>query len=398
VKVALLTREYPPEVYGGAGVHVEYLSRALAGRVDLAVRCWGAPRTDPLVAAAYEPWDALPSARQGAALGAMSVGLRMAADIEGVDLVHSHTWYVNFPGYLANLLYRVPHVMTAHSLEPLRPWKAEQLGPGYALSLYCERTAIETADAVIAVSGAMRDDVLRAYPGVDPARVHVIHNGIDADEYRPDPATDVLERFGVDPGRPAVMFVGRVTRQKGIGHLLDAAEHFDPAAQLILCAGAPDTPEIGEETRARVGLLRTHRDGVFWIEEVLPRRDVVQLLSHATVFVCPSVYEPFGLINLEAMACELPVVASAVGGIPEIVVDGVTGWLVPFEAGGDGSGAPRDPAAFSAAIAGRVNALLADPAAAADMGRAGRRRVVDQFGWGVVADRTVRLYASLVGG
>jgi len=398
VKVALLTREYPPEVYGGAGVHVEYLSRALAGRVDLAVRCWGAPRSSPLVAAAYEPWEALPTARQGAALGAMSIGLRMAADVEGVDLVHSHTWYVNFPGYLSNLLYGVPHVMTAHSLEPLRPWKAEQLGPGYALSLYCERTAIESAHAVIAVSGAMRDDVLRAYPSVDPARVHVIHNGIDADEYRPDGATDVLERFGVDPGRPSVMFVGRVTRQKGIAHLLDAAEHFDPAAQLILCAGAPDTPEIGAETRARVLALRQHRDGVFWIDDVLPRAEVVQLLSHATVFVCPSVYEPFGLINLEAMACEVPVVASAVGGIPEIVVDGVTGWLVPFEAGGDAGGAPRDPAAFAAAIAERVNAVLADPVTAAAMGRAGRRRVLGQFGWDAVADRTVRLYTSLLGG
>jgi len=398
VKVALLTREYPPEVYGGAGVHVEYLSRALAPRVDLAVRCWGAPRSSPLVAAAYQPWDAIPAARQGGALRAMSVGLRMAADVEGVDLVHSHTWYVNLPGYLAHLLYGVPHVMTAHSLEPLRPWKAEQLGPGYALSLWCERTAIEAADAVIAVSGAMREDVLRTYPAVDPARVHVVHNGIDADEYRPDPATDVLERVGVDPDRPSVMFVGRVTRQKGIAHLLDAAEHFDPGAQLVLCAGAPDTPEIGAEVRARVAALRARRAGVCWIEEVLPRRDVVQLLSHASVFVCPSVYEPFGLINVEAMACEVPVVASAVGGIPEIVVDGVTGWLVPFEPGDDPGGAPRDPAAFAAAIGARVNALLADPAGARAMGRAGRRRVLDEFGWEAVADKTVRLYTSLVGG
>jgi len=395
MKVALLTREYPPEVYGGAGVHVEYLSRALASRVELGVRCFGAPRDSDLVAGTYQPWDALPADRQGAALRVMSVGLRMAADLEGVDLVHSHTWYANLPGHLAKLLYRVPHVMTAHSLEPLRPWKAEQLGAGYALSMFCERTAIESADAVIAVSGAMRDDVVRAYPDVDPARVHVIHNGIDAEEYHPDPGTDVLERLGVDPDVPSVMFVGRITRQKGITHLLDAAELFDPA-QLILCAGAPDTPEIGEEMRRRVEALRRRRPGVFWIEEMLARREVVQLLSHASVFVCPSVYEPFGLINVEAMACGVPVVASAVGGIPEIVVDGTTGALVAFEAGDDAIGSPRDPAGFARAFADRVNTLLADPALAARLGAAGRRRVLDEFRWEAIADATVGLYASLV--
>ena len=395
MKVALLTREYPPEVYGGAGVHVEYLSRALASRVELGVRCFGAPRDSDLVAGTYQPWDALPTDRQGAALRVMSVGLRMAADLEGVDLVHSHTWYANLPGHLAKLLYRVPHVMTAHSLEPLRPWKAEQLGAGYALSMFCERTAIESADAVIAVSGAMRDDVVRAYPDVDPARVHVIHNGIDAEEYHPDPGTDVLERLGVDPDVPSVMFVGRITRQKGITHLLDAAELFDPA-QLILCAGAPDTPEIGEEMRRRVEALRRRRPGVFWIEEMLARREVVQLLSHASVFVCPSVYEPFGLINVEAMACGVPVVASAVGGIPEIVVDGTTGALVAFEAGDDAIGSPRDPAGFARAFADRVNTLLADPALAARLGAAGRRRVLDEFQWDAIADATVGLYASLV--
>ena len=395
MKVALLTREYPPEVYGGAGVHVEYLSRALASRVELGVRCFGAPRDSDLVAGTYQPWDALPTDRQGAALRVMSVGLRMAADLEGVDLVHSHTWYANLPGHLAKLLYRVPHVMTAHSLEPLRPWKAEQLGAGYALSMFCERTAIESADAVIAVSGAMREDVVRAYPDVDPARVHVIHNGIDAEEYHPDPGTDVLERLGVDPDVPSVMFVGRITRQKGITHLLDAAELFDPA-QLILCAGAPDTPEIGEELRRRVEALRRRRPGVFWIEEMLARREVVQLLSHASVFVCPSVYEPFGLINVEAMACGVPVVASAVGGIPEIVVDGTTGALVAFEAGDDAIGSPRDPAGFARAFADRVNTLLADPALAARLGAAGRRRVLDEFRWEAIADATVGLYASLV--
>ncbi len=363
-------------------MHVEYLSRALAARLEVRVHAFGAPRHDPLVAGTYEPWDALPGTREGSALRTMSVGLRMAADLGGADVVHSHTWYANFPGHLAKLMHGVPHVMTSHSLEPLRPWKAEQLGAGYALSLFCERTAIEAADAVVAVSHAMGEDVLRAYPSVDPARVHVIHNGIDASEYRRDPATDVLERLGIDPGAPAVMFIGRVTRQKGISVLLDAAPDFNPDAQLVLCAGAPDTPEIGAETRARVDALRAGRRGVFWLEEMLPRQEVVQLLSHATVFVCPSVYEPFGLINLEAMACQLPVVASAVGGIPEIVVDGATGWLVP----------PSDPGA----LAERVNAVLADPAGGRRMGEAGRQRVLDEFQWDVVADRTVALYEELM--
>jgi starch synthase len=286
--------------------------------------------------------------------------------------------------------------MTAHSLEPLRPWKAEQLGPGYALSLFCERTAIDAADAVIAVSRAMRNDVTRAYPEVDPERVHVIHNGIDTDEYRPDPATEVLERFGIDPALPSVMFVGRVTRQKGITYLLDAADLFDPRAQLILCAGAPDTPEIGAEMRERVSALCERRRGVFWIEEMLSRREIVQLLSHATVFVCPSLYEPFGLINGEAMACEVPVVATDVGGIPEIVEDGVTGVLVGFEPGDDAIGSPRDPVGFSKALAQQVNRLLADPATAARMGRAGRERVMKVFSWEAVADKTVSLYASLL--
>ena len=361
---------------------MEYLSRALAERVDVGVRCFGAPRPSPLVDGAYQPWDALPAEREGSALRTMSVGLRMAADLAAADVLHSHTWYANLPGHLGKLMHDVPHVMTSHSLEPLRPWKAEQLGAGYALSLFCERTAIEAADAVVAVSRAMGEDVLRAYPSVDAARVHVIHNGIDAHEYRPDRGTDVLERLGIDASAPSVMFVGRITRQKGIGHLLDAAAHFDEGAQLVLCAGAPDTPEIGAEVRARVEALRASRRGVFWIEEMLPRAELVQLYTHASVFVCPSVYEPFGLINLEAMACELPVVASAVGGIPEIVVDGVTGWLVP----------PGDPGA----LAERVNALLLDPARAREMGKAGRRRVLEEFQWGVVADRTVALYRELV--
>jgi alpha-maltose-1-phosphate synthase len=396
MKVALLTREFPPEVYGGAGVHVEYLSRELAHLVDVAVYCFGAPRSSPLVARAYEPWTEIPAERQGAALRAMSVGLRMSADVGGADIVHSHTWYANYGGRLAQLLYGIPHVLTAHSIEPLRPWKAEQLGPGYALSSYIERSAMESADAVIAVSSAMGRDIVSAYPSVDPARIHVIHNGIDPDEYRRDDRTDVLLSHGIDPLKQTVMFLGRITRQKGITHLIDAAADLDPKAQLVLCAGAPDTPEIGAEVREKVAGLQRSRGGVFWIEEMLPRSDVVQLLSHATVFVCPSVYEPFGLINVEAMACGLPVVASAVGGIPEIVVEGETGYLVPFESGGDVFGSPRDPVRFASDLAHRVNRLLASPALATSFGEAGRRRVLEHFSWQAIAARTASLYTSLV--
>jgi starch synthase len=396
IEVGLLTREFPPEVYGGAGVHVEYLSRELAALVGVRVYCFGAPRSSDLVAGAYLPWDELPAEGDAAVLRTLSVGLRMAADVGGVSLVHSHTWYANLPGHLARLLYNVPHVMTVHSLEPLRPWKAEQLGAGYAVSSWCERTAIDGADAVIAVSAAMGRDVERVYPEVDSAKIHVIHNGIDPHEYARDPRTDVLARLGVDPERPSVMFIGRITRQKGIGHLLDAAELIDPAAQLVLCAGAPDTPQIGAEMRARADRLARHREGVFWIEEMLPRSATIQLLSHATVFICPSVYEPFGLINLEAMACEVPVVASATGGIPEIVVDGETGYLVPFEPGSDTLGSPRDPVRFAADLAGRVNELLADEPRARRFGRAGRRRVVEHFSWKAIAEQTVALYTRLL--
>jgi starch synthase len=397
VRVALLTREFPPEVYGGAGVHIEYLSAELARRPDLdvEVHCFGEPRPSPLVAGTYQPWTELPDDGPGQTLRAMSVDLRMAAALGGVDLAHSHTWYANLGGHLAGLLWGIPHVMTAHSLEPLRPWKAEQLGGGYAVSSWCERTAIEAAAAVIAVSAAMADDIVTAYPRVDPARVHVIHNGIDPGDYHRDPRTDVLERLAIDPDRPAVMFVGRITAQKGLEHLLAAAEMIEPAAQLVLCAGAPDTPEIGLRTRRAAASLAERRDGVHWIEDVLPRRDVVQLLSHATVFVCPSVYEPFGLINVEAMACSVPVVASAVGGIPEIVVDGTTGLLVPVvDPGPDGQ--PAEPARFAADLATAVNQVLADRDGAAAMGQAGRRRVLDAFTWKVAAERTDGLYRSVL--
>ncbi len=396
MKVALLTREYPPEVYGGAGVHVEYLAKELALHVDLGVHCFGARRASPLVAAAYQPWPALGGvAPSAAALETMSVDLAMARGVEGADLLHSHTWYANLGGHLGKLLWGVPHVVTTHSLEPLRPWKREQLGGGYELSSFCERTAVEGAEAVVAVSRQMRDDVLACYPAVDPARVRVIHNGIDPAEYRPDPRTDAVERLGIDPERPAVVFVGRITRQKGIVHLLEAAGAIDPRAQLVLLAGAPDTPAIRDEFRARLEGVRRRREGVIWVEEMLPREDVIQVLTHARVFVCPSIYEPFGLVNLEAMACETPVVASAVGGIPEIVVDGETGYLVPCEVG---EALDREAAArFAAALAERINAVLADPAHGTLMGVAGRRRVVEHFSWRAIGERTVELYSELTG-
>ena len=379
MRVVVMTREYPPEVYGGAGVHVEYLVRELEQLLDVEVRCFGEPRDG---ARAFLPWPDL--SRANPALQTMSVDLALAAD-GGGDLVHSHTWYANVGGHLAKLLHGVPHVATTHSLEPERPWKAEQLGQGgYALSCFCERTGLEAADAVIAVSGAMRDDVLRVYPAIAPERVHVIHNGIDPEEYRPDRGTDALERYGIDPGRPSVVFVGRITHQKGVTHLLDAAGAIDAGAQLVLAAGAPDTEELARETESKVERLRTERGGIVWIEKMLERREVVQLLTHGTVFVCPSVYEPLGIVNLEAMACETAVVASDVGGIPEVVEDGVTGLLVP----------PADPAALAAA----VNELLADPERARRMGEAGRRRAVEQFSWRAVAERTVVLYERLVGG
>jgi starch synthase len=326
----------------------------------------------------------------------MSIDLTMAAAAEGADLVHSHTWYANLGGHLAKLVYGIPHVATVHSLEPLRPWKADQLGGGYALSSFCERTGLDAADAIIAVSQGMRADLLAAYPATDPERVEVISNGIDAEEYAPDPATDALERHGIDPAAPTVVFVGRITRQKGLPHLLRAARAFDDEAQLVICAGAPDTPEIGAEVQGSVEQLRAQRGNVVWLDTMLPRREVIQILSHARVFVCPSIYEPLGIVNLEAMACETAVVATATGGIVEVVDDGITGLLVPFEPRDDGTREPTDPAAFSAAIAERVNALLRDPAKAAEMGRAGRARVVDRFAWPAIAEQTAALYHRLV--
>ncbi|MEU9788393.1 glycogen synthase [Streptomyces phaeochromogenes] len=380
MRVGLLSREYPPDVYGGAGVHVEFLARELRPLADLDVHCWGEGAAGGVVR--HRPWPTLDGAND--ALRTFSVDLAITAALEGRELVHSHTWYANLAGHMAKLLYGIPHVMTAHSLEPLRPWKAEQLGGGYALSSWAERTAIEAADAVIAVSTAMREDILGCYPSLDPAKVRVLHNGIDTSLYRPDHGTDVIDRIGLDLDRPYVLFVGRITRQKGVPHLLRAVRDIDPAAQVVLCAGAPDTPEIDQEFRDLFQELSGVREGVHWIPQMLPRPDVIQLLTHAAVFVCPSVYEPLGIVNLEAMACGTAVVASRVGGIPEVVADGETGLLVSVEDD------------FEARLARALDSLLADPQAARRMGEAGRERAVREFGWDAVARRTVQLYEEIL--
>jgi starch synthase len=381
LRVALLTREYPPEVYGGAGVHVTYLARELAPLVDVTVHCQGADRPD---AVAHRPWDLLADANQ--ALRVVSTDLSMAAALSSpggsAQLVHSHTWYANLGGHLASMLYGIPHVMTMHSLEALRPWKAEQLGGGYQVSTWCERVSAASAAAVVAVSEGMRADILSAYPEISAERVRVIRNGIDTDEYRPDPDTDVLERYGVDPARPYVIFVGRITRQKGVPVLLRAASGLIPEAQLVLLAGAADTPEQLAEVTELVAGLHATRSGVFWIPEMLPKPEVIQLLTHATVFAIPSVYEPLGIVNLEAMACGTAVVGSRTGGIPEVVAEGETGLLVP----------PGEPGP----LAGALNVLLRDPGRARAMGEAGRKRAVAEFGWPAIAAQIADLYAELV--
>lgn len=400
MRVDVLSKEYPPEVYGGAGVHVAELVRALRARADLTARvhAFGAPREEPLTSS-YADLPDLGDAN--AALRTMGVDLAIAAGCAGTDLVHSHTWYANFAGHVAGLLHDVPHVVSAHSLEPLRPWKAEQLGGGYRLSSWVERTAYESAAAVIAVSAAMRDDVLRSYPAVDPDRVHTVHNGIDTALWTPVDDPERVRRLGVDPDRPSVVFVGRITRQKGLPLFLRAVAALPPDVQVVLCAGAPDTPEIMAEVEALVADLRAGRDGVVWIADMLPRADVVALLSAATVFACPSVYEPLGIVNLEAMACETAVVATATGGIPEVVVapDGAaepTGLLVPIEQADDGSGTPLDPDRYVADFAEALTSLVTDPDRAATMGRAGRRRAVESFGWPAIAERTMEVYRSVL--
>jgi starch synthase len=385
VRIGLLTREWPPEVYGGAGVHVEFLVPRLRELVDVDVHCFGGPRSGEGVHS-HVPAPGMELANQ--ALSTLSVDLSITAAVDGVDLVHSHTWYANHAGHLAKLLYDVPHVVTAHSLEPRRPWKAEQLGGGYRLSSWVERTAYESADAIIAVSEGMRADVLDCYPALDPDRVKVVRNGIDATSYHPVTESDALRHYGVDPDRPIVVFVGRITRQKGVGHLIAAAHEIDRDAQLVLLAGAPDTPEIAEETTRAVSELAAARPGVYWIQKMLQPAEVRQFLSHATVFVCPSVYEPLGIVNLEAMACGTAVVASDVGGIPEVVDDGRTGLLVHYD--------EADVLSFRADLAEAVNALLGDPERARTMGAAGRDRAVTEFSWASMAEQTVSVYRSVL--
>ncbi len=374
-------------MYGGAGTHVEYLVRELRRLLDVTVHCWGAPRKEPGVHS-YRAWDELSEPKpEVAALQAMSIDLAMAGGVRGAELAHSHTWYANLGGHLAKLMWSVPHVMTIHSLEPLRPWKAEQLGGGYAVSLFCERTAIESADAVIAVSQGVRGDVLSCYPQVDPGRVHVIHNGIDPEIYRPRTSSETLGRYGVDATRPYAFFNGRITRQKGLPLLLAAALKMDPRHQLVVAASSPDTPEIAVEVNALAQRVREERGGLVWIDHFIEREELIHLHTGASVFVCPSIYEPFGLVILEAMACETAVVASRVGGIPEIVVDGETGFLVDY----DPDGLER----FTAELASKLDRLLDDTELASRMGRAGRERVVQTFGWPSVAARTAALYESV---
>lgn len=386
MRAGILTREWPPDIYGGAGVHVENLVDHLRRLINVDVHCFGEPREN-----AYA--HPIPASLAGAntALTTLGVDLSMAAAVGDVDLLHSHTWYTNLAGHIGGLLRGVPHVLTAHSLEPRRPWKAEQLGGGYRVSSWVEATAFEHASAIIAVSAGMREDVLFSYPQVSPERVHVVHNGINTHKYRPDTDVNLLEPFGIDTTRPYALFVGRITRQKGINHLLAAAELFAADVVLVLCASSPDTPEIGAETRAAVARLREHRgaDSVVWIEEQVNRATVRQLFTHALTFVCPSVYEPLGIVNLEAMACETAVVASAVGGIPEVVDDRVTGLLVPYD--------PDEPKAFEHAIADCVNDLASDPVRARRMGAAGRARAVADFGWDAIAHQTVAVYEAAMG-
>ncbi len=397
IRVDVLSKEYPPEIYGGAGVHVSELVRALRERDDLEARvhAFGAPRDEPLTSS-YADIAELDSAN--GAVKTLGVDLAMVGGCEGTDLVHSHTWYANFAGHLSGLLYDVPHVISAHSLEPLRPWKAEQLGGGYAVSSWVERTAYLAADTVIAVSSAMRDDVLRSYPDIDPSRVQVVHNGIDTAIWAPVSDPDRVRELGVDPDRPSVVFVGRITRQKGLPLFLRSVAELPPEVQIVLCAGAPDTPEIEAEVVTLVEGLAASRTGVVWIREMLPRSDVVRLLTSATAFACPSIYEPLGIVNLEAMACETAVVATATGGIPEVVVDGETGRLVPIEQATDGTGTPLDPDRYVADFAAALNEVVGSPEQAAEMGRAGRQRAIDAFSWTTIGDRTVEIYRSVLAG
>ena len=393
MRVDLLTKEYPPEVYGGAGVHVAELTKVLRPHVDVRVRAFGAEREEEGTSSYTTPAE-LEGAN--AALTTLGTDLLFAADCAGADLVHSHTWYANFAGHIASLLHGAPHVLSAHSLEPLRPWKAEQLGGGYRVSSFAERTAYEGAAGVIAVSAGMREDILRAYPSVDPERVHVVHNGIDIEQWSPNPETTVLTERGIDPQAPTIVFVGRITRQKGLPYFLRAVRELPADYQVVLCAGAPDTPEIAQEVNDLVAELSRERGNVHLITEMLPRHELTQILTHATTFVCPSIYEPLGIVNLEAMACGTPVVASATGGIPEVVTEGETGYLVPLEQLSDGTGTPVDPEKFVGDLRDALVRMVSDPERARVMGEASRRRAAEHFSWSSIAERSLEVYRTVI--
>ncbi|MBS1802811.1 MAG: glycogen synthase [Acidobacteria bacterium] len=400
MRVGLFTREYPPLVYGGAGVHVDYLSRELAREIEVEVHCWGPQNSDSdnLHVRGAEPWTDISNGTEGkfkGALEAFSLNLTQVKALQGIDIAHTHTWYVSMAGYLAKKLYGIPFVLTTHSLEPLRAWKAEQLGSGYAMSSWMERTAILDADAVIAVSQGTKADIERAYPDVDPSRIHVIYNGIDLKEYQKTSDTKALRDYGVDPAVPYVLFVGRITRQKGVTHLVDAIRYLPKETQIVLCAGAPDTPEIAKELRDKVEAARKDHPRIIWIEKMVTKQETIQLYSNCRVFCCPSVYEPFGIINLEAMACRAPVVASATGGIKEVVVEDETGYLVPFDQDPVTS-FPKDPEKFAKDLAERINVLLGDAEKCRRFGEAGRKRVEDIFSWTAIAHQTIELYGRLI--
>ena len=393
MRVDILTREYPPEVYGGAGVHVGELVAALRREIDVVVRCFGLPRAEAEVFPYLVPAELV---HANPSLATLGVDLQMAQDVGGADLVHSHTWYANAAGRLAQLLHGIPHVVTAHSLEPLRPWKAEQLGGGYRVSSWIEESAFLTADAVIAVSEGMRRDIVRSYPGLDESRVSVVHNGIDLQRWTPHRDDELVRALGIDVNRPTVVFVGRITRQKGLTFLLQAIDKLSDDVQVVLCAGAPDTPEILAEVQERVTELQSRRTGVVWLDRLLSQQELVAVLSAATTFVCPSIYEPLGIVNLEAMACGLPVVGTATGGIPEVVEDGVTGRLVPIDQATDGTGLPLHPETFVNDLASALTEVLDDPIRARMMGQAGRARAEQDFGWERIARSTAAIYKSLL--
>ncbi|WP_058235690.1 glycogen synthase [Devriesea agamarum] len=395
MRIDILTREYPPHVYGGAGVHVTELAKVLRSKIDVRVRCFDGERDENGVTG-YDVPATLREANP--ALQTFGIDLAMAGDCAGADLVHSHTWYANLGGHHASLLHGIPHVISAHSLEPLRPWKAEQLGGGYRLSSYAERTAYEAADGVIAVSAGMKADILRCYPSIDPSRVHVVHNGIDLEAWAPNQALDVHHRYGIDPDAPTIIFVGRITRQKGLPYLLRALTRIPDGVQVILCAGAPDTPEIAAEVNQLTHELQQTRSGVFLITEMLPRTDLTALLTRSTTFVCPSIYEPLGIVNLEAMACGLPVVATATGGIPEVVLDQETGYLVPLEQADDGTGTPLDPERFVEDLAQAMTRMVSSPHRARELGAAARQRAAEHFSWQSIAERTLEVYRTVLDG